>query len=167
MKHTLDLTTLKADSNGSVWYKLHVLLYDLRHFEQSNQSRSRLESVTDPSYLGEPYFNLSQAEMIKTIRVETDKTLATIIEDTLNERLNRRMKKRVGSGDYRVCAAHDIAPCLEKLLGINPKNLEKNQAFVDTMTKYGLHLERGTRFAGLDQKHKTVSSKVDKKKAKD
>ena len=166
MKYSLDLAALKADNNGNIWYKLHVLLYDLRHFEQSNQSRFRLESMVDPLYLGEPYFDLSQADMIKTAQVETDKTLSVIVEETLNERLSRRMKKLVGSGDYRVCAAHDIAPCLEKTLGINPKDLEKNQAFVDTMTKFGLHLEPGTQWTALDQQHKSVPNKVDKKKAK-
>lgn len=48
--------------------------------------------------------------------------MAALMEEILNERLNRRMKKRVESGDHRVCAAHDIAPILEKALGIKPKD---------------------------------------------
>ena len=98
---SISLPELKMDSN--IWYKIHVLLYDLRHFEQSNASRCRLETVIDPSYLGEPYFNPEEAEKIKGARLDGDKTLSALIEETLDERLNRRMKKRVESCDYRVC----------------------------------------------------------------
>lgn len=107
----LTLRELQMESN--IWYKLHVLLYDLRHFEQSSICQTRLETVVDPSYLGEPYFNRDEAEKIKATQIDHEnKTLSVLIEETLNERLNRRMKKRVDSGDYRVCAAHDVAPIL-------------------------------------------------------
>ena len=109
--------------------QIHVLLYDLRYFEQSNVSQSRLETVLDPSYLGEPYFNRDEAEKIEGARLEGDKTLSAVIEQTLNERLEHRMKKRVESGDYRVCAAHDVAPILGKALGIKPKDPERDQVF--------------------------------------
>ena len=66
--------------------------------------------MIDPSYLGEPYFNQVEAEKIRGARLEGDKTLSALIEETLNGRLDRRAKKRVQSGDYRICAAHDIAP---------------------------------------------------------
>ncbi len=35
-----------------------------------------------------------------------------------------RMKKRVESGDFRVCAAHDLEPIFEKAFGIKPKELK-------------------------------------------
>ncbi|KAK0517357.1 hypothetical protein JMJ35_000512 [Cladonia borealis] len=98
-------------------YKIHVLLYDLRHFNESNVSRSRLEIGIDPSYLGEPYFNLDEAMKIKGVRLDRDRTIAASIEETLNKWLNRRMKKCVESSDYRVCAAHDLVSIVEKLLG--------------------------------------------------
>ena len=158
------LAELKMDSN--IWYKIHVLLYDLRHFEQSSISRSRLETVIDPSYLGEPYFNQVEAEKIKGARLEGDKTLSALIEETLNERLDRRAKKRVQSGDYRICAAHDIAPILEKALGIKPKDLERSQAFLDSMSANGLHLEPGEQWTGLGKQQKHSHSKSGKKKVK-
>ena len=166
MVKSLALSALKTNIDSDLWYKLHVLVYDLRHFEQSNFSRSRLESVVDPSYLGEPYFTRNEADKLKGALVDTDKTLSVLIEETLNERLNRRMKKRVESADYRVCAAHDIAPILERALNIKPKDLERNQAFVDTMLEHGLHLEPGTQWTGFDKQQKTFKNKGGKKKGK-
>ena len=161
---SVSLAELKTDSK--VWYKIHVLLYDLRHFEQSDVSRSRLERVVDPSYIGEPYFNQEEAEKIKGARLDGDKTISALIEETLNERLTRRMKKRVESGDYRVCAAHDVAPILEKALGIKPKDLERNQAFLDKMSANGLHLEPGEQWTGLGKQQKTFGNKKGKSKGK-
>ena len=122
-------------TDHDLWYKLHVLLYDLRHFEQSDVSKSRLETVVDPSYLGEPYFNQNEAQKIKGGQLSNEnKTLSALIEETLNERLDRRIKKRIESGDYRVCAAHDVAPILEKAFGIKPKDLERDQTFLNTVS---------------------------------
>ena len=160
----VSLLELKTDSN--VWYKIHVLLYDLRHFEESAASNSRLETVIDPSYIGEPYFNSDEAGKIKGARLNGDKTLSVLIEETLNERLERRMKKRVESGDYRVCAAHDVAPILEKALGIKPKDLERDQVFLDTMATNGLHLKLGEQWVGIGKQQKTFHDKSGKKKGK-
>ena len=160
----ISLAELKTDSD--IWYKIHVLLYDLRHFEQSNVSQSRLETVIDPSYLGEPYFNPEEAEKINGARLDADKTLSLLIEETLNERLERRMKKRVESGDYRVCAAHNVAPILEKAFGIKPKDLERDQVFLDTMAANGLHLKPGEQCAGIGKQQKTFHNKGGKKKGK-
>ena len=161
---SVGLPELMMDSN--IWYKIHVLLYDLRHFDESNVSRSRLETMIDPSYLGESYFNPDEAEKIKGTRLEGDRTMAALIEETLNERLNRRIKKRAESGDYRVCAAHDVAPILEKALGIKPKDLKRNKAFLDTMSANGLHLKPGEKWTGLGKEQKSFHNKSSKKKGK-
>lgn len=39
--------------------------------------------------------------------------------------LTRRENKRVQTGDFRVCAAHDLAPILGKALEIDVKRLAK------------------------------------------
>ena len=153
---------LKMDSN--IWYKIHVLLYDLRHFEQSNVSQSRLETVVDPLYLGEPYFSPDEAEKIQGVCLDRDKTLPVLIQETLNERLGRRMKKRVESGDYRVGAAHDVAPILEKALGIKPKDLERDQIFLDAIAANGLHLKPGEQWAGIGKQQKSFHNKSGKKR---
>lgn len=161
---SVSLPELKVD--GNIWYKFHVLLYNLRHFEQTNVSQSRLETALDPSYLGEPYFNQDEAEKFKGARLDGDKTLPALIEETLNERLDRRMKKRVESGDDRVCAAHDVAPILEKALGINPKGLERNQALLDTISANDLLLEPSEQWTWLGRQQKTFHNKSGKKKEK-
>ena len=146
---------------GASWPRNGI--YDLRHFDQSDLSRSRLESVVDPSYLGEPYFSRDEADQIKGAHVDADKTLSAIIEETLSERLNRRMKKRVESGDYRVCAAHDIAPILGRALNIKPKDLERNQEFMEIMLQNGLHLKPNVQWSGLSKQQKTSQNKNGKK----
>lgn len=52
-----------------------------------------------------------------------------VIEEILSERVEGRIKKREESGEFRVCAAHDLAPILEKALGIDPKALAKDREF--------------------------------------
>ncbi|GIK03855.1 hypothetical protein Aspvir_007930 [Aspergillus viridinutans] len=123
----------------TLWYRLHVLLYDLQHFNQRPDSRERLETVTDVSYIGSPYFNDDEATAIKNTVVH-GKTLAQIIEQELQERLERRNKKRVDSGDFRVCAAHDLAPILAAGLGTNLKQLDKDKRFLLLINSRGLDL---------------------------
>jgi hypothetical protein len=56
--------------------------------------------------------------MVKSLQVSGRKgsiTLTEVIKEILNERLERRMKKRVKNVDYRACAAHDVAPILERV----------------------------------------------------
>jgi hypothetical protein len=74
--------------------------------------------VIDPSYIGSPYFTPTEATMVKSLQVSGRKgsiTLTEVIKEILNERLERRMKKRVKNVDYRACAAHDVAPILERV----------------------------------------------------
>jgi hypothetical protein len=123
----------------TLWYRLHVLLYDLQHFNQRPDSRERLETVTDLSYIWSPYFNNDETTTIKNTLVH-GKTTAQIIEQELQERLERRNKKRVDSGDFRVCAAHDLAPILAAALGTNLKQLDKDNRFLLLVNSRGLDL---------------------------
>jgi len=43
--------------------------------------------------------------------------LAELIDEIVQVRLEWRMKKQVESVDFRVCAAHDVAPIVEKVRG--------------------------------------------------
>ncbi|KAI9833203.1 MAG: hypothetical protein M1819_003826 [Sarea resinae] len=137
------LTIQYLQDNSSLWYRIHVFLYDLRHFDSKVESQSRLERVVDASYLGLPYFQPEEVAQLKatTVNIREQKTLETLIQETLDERLNRRMKKRVESRDFRVCAAHDMAPIMEKAFDIKPKDLERNEEFITMMEENGLNLE--------------------------
>lgn len=130
-------------SDAQCWYKIKVFLFDLRHFKERTDSRDRLELIIDPSYIAAPYFEPPEIEKIKSFIPDgRETTLGQLIESTLDEKLNRRMKKRVATADYRVCAAHDLAPVFEQAFGIRPKDLHKDREFVKSLTVDGLILRR-------------------------
>jgi len=157
---TLSLTptiTSVQDLKGSpgIWYRIHVLILDLRSYQENNASHDRLETVIDPSYIGSPYFTDSEVAMVKGLRTGGDKgcsILVGLIDDTLKERLERRMKKRVDSGDFRVCAAHDVAPILERVFGVKEKDLLRDKEFVGLVQKWGLELGEGVVWKGSHKK---------------
>lgn len=68
-----------------LWYKIHVLIYDLRNFQANPACRDRLETVIDAFYLGSPYSTPAEATMVKSFQVGEKNgsiTLAEVIEDT-------------------------------------------------------------------------------------
>ncbi|KAI9652950.1 MAG: hypothetical protein M1831_006279 [Alyxoria varia] len=129
------------DAPGTLWYRVNLFIHDLRNFSTTPSALARLDSITDPSYLGAPYFSPSEVTMLKATLVDGDKTLARVMEETLQERLERRMKKRVESGDYRVCCAHDLAPVFEKAFDVKPKDLVKDKGFMRLVDEKGLRLD--------------------------
>jgi hypothetical protein len=124
----------------TLWYRLHVLVFDLQHFNQRADSKERLENVSDTSYIGMPYFKPEEAVAIKnTVVKEKGKKISQIIEEELHKRLDRRNEKRINSGDFRVCAAHDLAPIIGSALGIDLKRLDKDKKFLDLLNTGGLN----------------------------
>ncbi|KAM5434677.1 hypothetical protein MferCBS31731_006623 [Microsporum ferrugineum] len=157
-------------SRKSLWYRLHVYVYDLRNFRTDSAARDRLDSIVDITYLGKPYFNEEEVEILKNSISNSSgsETLAQKIESTLDERLNRRIKKRVESSDFRVCAAHDLAPIFEAVFDIHPKKLAKNFVLVSLISSRGLRLRDEddiscilgqTKLQALAAKHGTGSKK--------
>ncbi|QDS73976.1 hypothetical protein FKW77_008426 [Venturia effusa] len=130
--------------NKSVWYKIHVLIYDLRHFHEADMSYDRLAQVADRSYIDAPYFTPKEAEMVRNTRVRGKKTLEMVVEKTLMEGLEKWKKGSVESGD---CAARDLAPVLERLFGIDPMRLDRDTMFLALMGAYGLRSIRSTAFS--------------------
>jgi hypothetical protein len=92
--------------------------------------------------LAMPYFDSIEAQQLKACVVDAtnNRTLETVFEDTLKERLERRMKKRTESGDFRVCAAHDLAPILEKAFDIKATNLQTDTEFLTILDQSQLKL---------------------------
>lgn len=64
--------------------------------------------------------------------------------------------------DFRVCAAHDIAPVLERALGIDPKRLSQDEYFLELLDTGGLKLG-DRKWDGLQKKS---FAPKDKKKGK-
>jgi hypothetical protein len=153
----LSITPIKSSIQDpkavpGLWYKIHVLIYDLRNFQANSACRERLETVIDASYFGSPYFTPAEATIVKSFQVSSV-SLAEVIEATLKERLERRMKKRVYSGDFRVCAAHDVAPILEKALGVKGKDLMRDKEFLRFVENWGLEWEEGGDWKGIQKKN--------------
>ncbi len=77
----------------------------------------------DPAYIGAPYFEPGEVQLLKLVVVsDGGQTLESLVQTTLDEKVNRRKKKRVESGDLRVCAAHDLAPVFKRCLGSSPRS---------------------------------------------
>ncbi|TIA22214.1 hypothetical protein D6C80_01441 [Aureobasidium pullulans] len=137
-------------SNSPLWWRIHVFTYDLRHYRERPDSLDRLETIVDISHLSTPYFNESEVTQLKSTPLSMGKTLEETIEQTLHERLNRRLKKRQESNDYRVCAAHDLAPIFEKAFGLDHKQLVRDVEFLKLVDENGL--EGGEEWTGLATK---------------
>ncbi|KAH8780643.1 hypothetical protein F5882DRAFT_267518, partial [Hyaloscypha sp. PMI_1271] len=90
----------------------------LSSYQTNTGCRDRLETVVDPSYTGSPYFTSCEVAIIKSLQISGSKgpaMLAELIDEIVQVRLEWRMKKQVESVDFRVCAAHDVAPIVEKV----------------------------------------------------
>jgi len=53
------------------------------------------------------------------------------------------------TSDYRVCAAHDLAPLFEKAFDVKAADLAKNKAFLRCLDKGGLESKEGAKWKGL------------------
>lgn len=149
------LSDLQSNLSPDLWYRLHVFIYDLRNFNTNPAARSRLDSTVAVFYLGEPYFSVEEANLLRNTFVGPDSTtLEQAIQTTLDERLERRKKKLHESGDFRVCAAHDLAPIFEKSLGIDSKKMTKDSHFISLVTLRGLKLKQDENWKGLASKQK-------------
>lgn len=94
-------------------------MYDLRHFRSNEASRTRLDTVIALDYIGQPYFSDDKAQTLKDTLVEGERTLQETLDAFIQIKLPTRLESRVKSeSDYRVCAAHDVAPVFEKTFGV-------------------------------------------------
>lgn len=138
----------------------------LRNFRERVDSQARLDLIADAPYIGMPYFQPYEAEMLKTTTIDGHKILEQVIQEVLDERLERRLKKRVESEDYRVCAAHDLAPIFENAFNIRPKDLAKDQEFIRLLENSGLKLADGEAWTGLSRRLYVNQGQKQKKKKK-
>jgi hypothetical protein len=61
------LSSLEEDAN--LWYKLRVLIYDLRNMDKDRMSEQRTLGTTDELYISAPYFTSVEASRIKATTV--------------------------------------------------------------------------------------------------
>jgi hypothetical protein len=154
--HITRCTIEELRRDNILWYKLHVFMYDLRNFGSNKDARDRLDSIASEHYIGEPYFDTAEADkLLHTVTsTATGSTLGDAIEQFFTEKLALRLKGRMEeTGDYRVCAAHDLAPLFERAFRINAKDLVMNKSFMTLARKGGLYaLDQGGVWKGLGKR---------------
>jgi hypothetical protein len=150
-ENTISLSTLQDSTVfPSLWYKMHVFLFDLRHYRNHDDSATRLACVVDTSYIGLPYFTTREADTIKhmVVSYKTGEQLAQVVQQTLSHRFNLRRKRQLDSKDFSVCTAHDLAPVFENAWQIDPKQLAKDTEFLHLLKTHGLDLGESIQWDG-------------------
>ena len=126
--------------NQVLWYKIQLLIFDLRSFGTRPDSAKRLDKINDVHYLGLPYFQPDEAQSLKALPVVDEAgvsiTLEGLLEQTMAERLERRASKASEKGDNRPCTAHDLAPVFERVFTVQWKQLKKSDEFVRSVEKH-------------------------------
>ena len=155
------VTLSDLKQNAQVWYKIHVLLYDICNIATDHSSEMRTLSTTDELYISSPYFTPSESALIKAtvieykeavpntddpnkIEVQTDQdgdadavVVRKTIEEAIKERLSGFFDKRRASGDARPCGPHDMAPVYESIFGISRSELQ-DERFLSRLRRSGL-----------------------------
>jgi hypothetical protein len=165
---------------SDLWFRILVLIHDLQNFAKDGAARARLEKVTDPFYISLPYFDTSEAIIIKGTQVD-DSLLAnndnldlgeilsskSNLESVLEACFARLLKKRQASGtrDFRPCSAHDLAPLLCTLLGVNKEEV-KDEKFRSRLARSGGNLDAVTNRLATPSPPRSPGKQAKGKKAK-
>lgn len=142
----------------SVWYKIQVLVYDLRNLSKNRESENRLLGATEELYLGSPYLTAEETALVKAAIVDTSNNLSPeqrldmqddddvelppietpqTVEQAIQRRLANFFEKRKASGDARPCGPHDVAPVYQSVFGMPKQELE-DPRFINRLQRSGL-----------------------------
>ena len=128
------LSDVRADPN--LYYKIRVLIYDLRHMSSDRVCENRTLRTTDVHYLSAPYFTDAEATAVKNCIV--DEPGATI-EQAIAHELEGFLDKREASGDFRPCGPHDLVPIYLRCFGIDKSEIE-DERFVSRVRRHGINI---------------------------
>ncbi|CAI6332864.1 unnamed protein product [Periconia digitata] len=112
-------TVADLREDKDIWYKICVLIYDLRNAKDKT-SENRTLQTTDELYLSMPYFSPDEAAAIKAARLDDGHTL----EHAITTSLQNFFEKRRASGDCRPCGPHDMVPVYMTCFGIEKSEIE-------------------------------------------
>ncbi|THW14707.1 hypothetical protein D6D25_07229 [Aureobasidium pullulans] len=172
-----------------LWYKIHVLLYDLCNIATDHTSESRTLATTDELYISAPYFTPSEAALIKSTQIlpptlselpefeeleydETEsETVGAVpllsdpitIEEAIKGCLQNFFEKRRASGDARPCGPHDMGPIYLAAFGIAKEEL-KDEKFLSRLRRSGLPILEEEAAGKKDGQVKKGSKKGSKKR---
>ena len=161
------LSCLREDSD--LWYRVHVLLYDLSKVGRDPQSEKRLSLTLHPLYISEPYF--SDYDSTRILQAIIDDPTATnpphtsgdddsmkltnmTIEQAIYDKMTNFLNKRKASGDARPCGPHDLVPIYGAIFGI-PKDELEDERFLARLRRSGL--------GGTSKKEETATNGSAKK----
>ena len=128
---TVTISDLREDLD--LWYRIHVLLYDLNNVKVST-SEKRLSTTMNELYISGPYFRDFEATKICIALindsdepgfldgVSTD-VQEIMVERALHYKLANFLDKRKASGDARPCGPHDMVPIYSSIFGITTEEL--------------------------------------------
>ena len=152
------LSCLRQDSD--LWYRIHVLLYDLSKVTQDPQSEKRLSSTLHPLYISEPYFSDPESTRILQAKIDNPTNPTTTsppntssssssdndsmpspktstIEQAIYEKTANFLTKRKASGDARPCGPHDLVPIYSAIFRISKDELD-DESFLARVRRSGL-----------------------------
>ncbi|CAJ2503371.1 Uu.00g107650.m01.CDS01 [Anthostomella pinea] len=131
-KATKSLAELRDDQ--VLWYKICVLVYDLRNMTKDKACEDRTLQTTDELYISAPYFSADEAATIKSATVSDNDN--AFLEQTITSNLQNFFEKRRASGDCRPCGPHDMVPVYLECFGIDRAEIE-NEKFVSRLRRSG------------------------------
>lgn len=161
-KQELSSTTIAAiKDDAELWYKIKVLVYDLKHMNKNPTSQKRTLATTNELYISGPYFSTQEALRIleaivdpetaqsvelpaeydeepdETSRRPTLDDTPQTVEQVIKARLSNFFEKRRASGDSRPCGPHDMAPIYQRVFQISTEELE-DEKFISRVNRSGV-----------------------------
>lgn len=144
-------TLVEIRQDADLWYRIHVLLYDLSNVAIDPSSEKRISSTTHELYISEPYFLDSEAARVRTALIDDAPAEAegesgkpddafrkdVTVEEAIHNWLSDFFEKRKASGDARPCGPHDMVPAYASVFEIVKEDL-KDERFLSRLRRSGL-----------------------------
>ncbi|KFY25202.1 hypothetical protein V491_01871 [Pseudogymnoascus sp. VKM F-3775] len=166
-----NMTLSDLQAKPVLWYKVHVLLYDLCNISKDHDAEARTLCTTDELYISAPYFTPDEAMLIKNTIVsqpiltdipefealdlaenmdaeineapnEEAPQKTLTVEEAITSCLQNFFAKRRASGDARPCGPHDMGPVYKAVFGITTAEL-KEEKFLSRLRRTGLGQSNG------------------------
>lgn len=127
---SLTVSDLRNDAN--LWYKILVLIYDLKNIAQDKSSQDRNSQTVHELYLSAPYFTSAEEVQVRGALVD-----GLSVEEAITRKLEDFFEKRRASGDARPCGPHDMVPVYVEVFGVEKEELG-NENFLRRVRRNGL-----------------------------
>ncbi|KAI9758609.1 MAG: exo-1,3-beta-glucanase [Chaenotheca gracillima] len=134
---TVKIQDLHDDVN--LWWKIHVMIFDMRNYQTNIRSSVRLENVLGVPENSNAYFNAGERQTIMSAIVYGTTTFGAFLRQTLDERQSRNMRSGIDGDNPHLCVERDISPIWEKAFGVDPEAMARDKAFIRLIRSCGLN----------------------------